>query len=109
MLPPGATASLTTSFPLQLTALAVAGYVFENEAAAALYLNFLERGDNTLNGTTQPGTVLRLTTVGATGLIPLGDAWRLSGSIYCDVLLSSFGRNEQGGAGVTASLVRAWR
>ena len=31
--PPGATAALTTSYPLQLTALAVAGYVFENEAA----------------------------------------------------------------------------
>ena len=51
---PGATASLTTSYPLQATALAVAGYVFENEAAAALYVNFLERGDNTLNGVHGP-------------------------------------------------------
>lgn len=109
VLTPGPAGALTTSFPLQLTVLAVGGYVFENEAAAALYVNFLERGDNTLNGTTQPGTVLRLTTVGATGLIPLADAWRLSGSIYCDILLASFGRNEQGGAGVTVSLVRAWR
>ncbi len=100
---------VTTSYPLQLTALAVAGYVFENEAAAALYVNFLERGDNTLNGVTQPGTVLRLTTVGATGLVPLAEDWRLSGSIYTDVLLASFGRNEQAGAGVTATLVRAWR
>ena len=43
--PPGLTGPLTTSYPLQLTALAVAGYVFDNKAAAALYVNFLERGD----------------------------------------------------------------
>jgi hypothetical protein len=104
---------VTTSYPLQLTALAVAGYVFENEAAAALYVNFLERGDTSTSGGTQPGTQpasgLRLTTVGVTGLFPVADGWRLSGSIYTDVLLASFGRNEQAGAGVTATLVRAWR
>jgi hypothetical protein len=99
----------TTSYPLQVTALAVAGYVFENEAAAALYVNFLERGDVTINGVTTGGTVLRLTTVGATGLLPLGDDWRLSGSIYSDLPIASFGSNEQAGAGVTVSLVRAWR
>jgi len=104
---------VTTSYPLQLTVLAVAGYVFDNAAAAALYLNFLERGDTSTNGGTQPGpqplSGLRLTTVGVTGLFPVADSWRLSGSIYTDVLLASFGRNEQAGAGLTASLVRAWR
>ena len=47
--PPGGVAppSVTTSYPLQLTALAVAGYVFDSEAAVALYVNFLERGDTT--------------------------------------------------------------
>jgi|tagenome__1003787_1003787.scaffolds.fasta_scaffold20747629_1 hypothetical protein len=109
VLPPGATQALTTAYPLQLTALAIAGYVFENESAAALYINFLERGDDSLNGVTQPGTVLRLTTVGATGLVPIAEDWRLSASVYTDVLLSSFGRNQQAGAGLSASLVRAWR
>jgi hypothetical protein len=98
----------TTSYPLQLTATAVGGYVFENEAAVALSINFLERGDTTLNGTTQPGSGLRLTTVGATGLLPLGDDWRVLASVFADVPLSSFGRNEQAGAGVTATLVRSW-
>ena len=107
--PPGSTGALTTSYPLQLTALAVAGYVFENEAAVALYVNFLERGDTTVNGATQPGSGLRLTTVGATGLVPVAIDWRLSASIYADLLFSSFGRNEQAGAGLTVSLVRAWR
>jgi len=107
--PPGATPSLTTAFPLQLTALAVGGYVFENEAAAALYVSFLERGDTSTNGATQPASGLRLTTVGATGLLPIAEDWRLAGSVFTDLLLSSFGRNEQAGAGLSASLVRAWR
>ena len=47
--------------------------------------------------------------MGATGLVPIAEDWRLSASVYSDVLLSSFGRNQQAGAGVTASLVRAWR
>jgi hypothetical protein len=106
---PGASGTTTTSYPLQLTALAVAGYVFESEAAAALYINFLERGDTTVDGTSAPGSSLRLTTVGATGLMPIADAWRLSASLYTDILASSFGRNEQGGVGGTVSLVRAWR
>ncbi|HLK92955.1 MAG TPA: hypothetical protein VKZ18_23885 [Polyangia bacterium] len=106
---PSAAGTITTSYPLQLTALAVAGYVFESEAAAALYINFLERGDTTVNGTTQSGSELRLTTVGATGMLPVAESWRLSASLYADVLASSFGRNEQGGVGGTISLVRAWR
>ena len=106
---PGSTGALTTSYPLQLTALAVAGYVFQNEAAIALYVNFLERGDTSINGATQPASGLRLTTVGATGLVPIAIDWRLSASIYTDLLFSSFGLNELAGAGVTVSLVRAWR
>jgi hypothetical protein len=109
--PPGGIAPppVTTSYPLQLTALAVAGYVFDNEAAVALYLNFLERGDTTVNGAISPGSGLRLTTVGATGLLPVAEDWRLSASLYGDVMASSFGRNEQAGVGGTISLVRAWR
>ena len=101
--------TITTSYPLQLTALAVAGYVFESEAAVALYVNFLERGDTAVNGATSGGSDLRLTTVGATGLLPIEVDWRLSASFYADILASSFGRNEQAGVGGTVSLVHAWR
>jgi hypothetical protein len=107
---PGANGTtITTSYPLQLTALAVAGYVFDSEAAVALYLNFLERGDTTVSVPTSGPSDLRLTTVGATGLLPVAEDWRLSASLYGDVMASSFGRNEQAGVGGTVSLVRAWR
>ncbi len=100
--------SLTTSFPLQWTVLGAAGYVLDNESAVGVYVNFLERGDDTLDGTLQPGTVLRLTTVGVSGVLPIRDVWRVQGSVFSDLLVSSFGRNELAGAGAALSLVKVW-
>ena len=102
--------AVTTSYPLQLTALAVAGYVFENEAAVALYVNFLERGDTTVNGVASrrerpPADDRRRDRDSGRSTVD----WRLSASFYADVLASSFGRNEQAGVGGTVSLVHAWR
>ncbi len=99
---------ITTSFPLQITALAVGGYVFESEAAAAVYVSFIDRGGIRLNGDSQPGTELRLTTVGLSGLLPLGERWRLQGTIFADLPAAPFGRNEQAGGGLTVALVRLW-
>ncbi len=98
--------TITTSFPLQMTALAVAGYVFESEAAAAAYVSFIRRGDTTLNGAGQPGTELRLTTVGLSGLLPVAERWRLQGTLFADLPVGALGRNEQAGAGLTVALVR---
>ncbi|MES1210446.1 MAG: hypothetical protein ABUS79_31285 [Pseudomonadota bacterium] len=98
----------TTSFPLQLTGLAVVGIVFESEAALAAYVSVLDRGDTSLDGATQPGTELRLTTAGVSGLVPIGERWRLQGTLYGDIPVDHFGRNEGAGAGVTVTLVHLW-
>lgn len=99
---------LTTSFPLQWTLLGAVGYVFESEAAVGAYVNFLDRGDNTINGVLTPGTVVRLTTVGVSGVLPIRDVWRVQASVFSDVLVSSFGSNELAGVGAVLSLVRVW-
>lgn len=99
---------LTTSFPLQVTAVAVAGYVFQSEAAAAAYVSFLDRGDIQLNGVRQSGTELRLTTVGVSGLLPVGERWRLQGTLFSDLPAGAFGRNELTGGGLTVALVWLW-
>ena len=104
-----AAARVTESFALQWTFLAVAGYVFDSEAALALYLNVLEEGDGTVNGTRDAGTTLRLTTGGLVAVLPIHDIYRIQGSVFSDVLISSFGRNEPAaGVGLTVSLVRVW-
>ena len=98
----------TKASGLRWTALAVGGYVFDNEAAAALYVSALGERPATIDGITDPSTGKRLTTVGAAGLWPVAELWRVQGAVYSDVLLSSFGRNEQAGYGLTLSLIRVW-
>jgi hypothetical protein len=98
----------TTDFPVQVNALAVAGYVFQNEAAAALYVSFLTRGDVTVDGAKAPGTELRLTTAGASGLLPVGERWRLQGTVFADLPWPPLGVNEQTGLGGTVALVHLW-
>ncbi len=100
--------TLTESFSARWTLMAVLGYVFDSEAALGLYISALDEGDATINGVQDPTTALRLTTVGAAGVLPFHDVWRLQGSLFGDVPLSSFGRNEPAGYGLTASLVRVW-
>jgi hypothetical protein len=98
----------TTDFPPQVNALAIAGYVFPNESAAALYVAFLDRGDVTIDGTKVPATELRLTTLGASGLLPVGERWRLQGTVFADLPWVPFGVNEQAGVGGTIALVYLW-
>jgi hypothetical protein len=99
---------LAESFSARWTLLAVVSCVFENEAAVGLYLSAFDEGPATINGARDDTTRLRLTTLGAAGVLPIRDLWRLQGSAFLDVPITSFGRNEPTGYGVTASLVRVW-
>jgi len=104
----GGGAPTTESFSTRWTLLAVGSYVFDSEAALGLYVSSFNEGPGTINGVQNPTTGLRLTTVGAAGVLHIHDLWRLQGSLFTDVMISSFGRNEPVGYGLTASLVRVW-
>lgn len=104
---PGAT-PIRESFGLRWTLLALGGYIFDNEAALALYVNILGEGDATINGARAPITSLRLTTAGGAVVVPFRDVWRIQAAIFSDVMLTFFGRNELAGAGLNASLIRVW-
>jgi hypothetical protein len=99
---------LTESFSTRWTVLGVASYVFDSEAALGLYLNAFDEGPATINGTRDATTSLRLTTLGAAGVLPIHDVWRVQGSLFLDVPVASFGRNEPAGYGLTVSLIRVW-
>jgi hypothetical protein len=100
--------SFRHSFGLRATALAVGGYVFDSRAALALYASVFNEGDASDDGVEKPGSGPRMTTVGAAGVLPLAESWRLQGAAFSDVMIASFGRNEHAGLGLTASLVRVW-
>ena len=104
---PGAP-SVTQSFGLRWTVLATAGWVFESEAAVALFATAFDEGDPTINGVRDGAAGRRLTTVGAAGAVPFAAAWRVQGTAFADVTVASLGRNQPAGAGATLSLVRVW-
>jgi hypothetical protein len=101
-------APISSSFSERWTALAVASYVFDDEAALGLQVSAMNEGGATINGVADPTTRLRKTTVGLAGVLPVGDKWRVQGSLFSDVMLSSFGRNQPAGYGLTVALVRVW-
>jgi hypothetical protein len=104
---PGAT-PITQSFGMRWTLLAVASYVFDSEAALGVQLSTMNEGVATIDGVVDPTTRLRVTTVGLVGVVPVRDNWRVQGSLFSDVMISSFGRNEPVGYGLTAAIVRVW-
>ena len=99
---------MTQSFGLRWTALATAGWVFESEAAVALFATAFDEGDPTINGARDAAGGRRLTTVGAAAAVPFAAAWRVQGTAFADVTVASLGRNQPAGAGATLSLVRVW-
>lgn len=100
--------NLTQSFSTRWAAQVVGGYVFDSEAALGLYATVRNEGPSTIAGVTDPLTSTRLTTLGAAGVLPLRDLWRVQGSASFDVPLASFGKNEPAGFGLAGSLVRVW-
>ena len=104
---PGAP-SVTQSFAPRWSVLATAGWVFESEAAVALFATAFNEGDPTINGARDPAGGRRLTTVGAAGAVPFAAAWRVQGTAFADLTVASLGRNQPAGAGATLSLVRVW-
>ncbi|HVU49692.1 MAG TPA: hypothetical protein VHL80_03335 [Polyangia bacterium] len=100
--------AVNESFSARWTLLGVASYVFDDEAAVGLYVSMLDEGPATIDGARDDSTSLRLTTLGAAGVLPIRDLWRVQGSAFLDVPIASFGRNEPTGFGMTASLVRVW-
>jgi hypothetical protein len=100
--------AISESFSPRFTLLAVAGYVFDSEAALGAYVSFMNEGTATINGAEDPTTRLRLTTAGLAGVLPVRDRWRIQGALFSDLRWSGFGRNEPAGLGLTASLVRVW-
>jgi hypothetical protein len=98
---------VTTSLAAQWTLLASTAYTFPNDAAAALLLSYAVEGDAEVNGVTIDST-RRMPLVGAAGVYPLTDAWRLQGGLFLTPPVSQLGRNTPARVELTLSILRTW-
>lgn len=92
----------------QWTLLGGGAYVFESEAAIALFVSYAASGDATRDGVDEPGTGRALTTITASGVLPLGDRWRLLGSVFLNPPTSALGHNDNATAGTAFTVIRSW-
>lgn len=93
---------------VQFQGLLGVGYVFDSEASLALSLGQVASFDGVLEGQRVPGSGHGLPSVGLSGSIPLGEAWRLQGGLSYNPPFSVLGWNQTAGLGFTLSLLRTW-
>jgi hypothetical protein len=108
---------VSQSFAPRYTVIASGGVVLPNEVALGAFVTALHQGpsrDRTADAEIQ-GTALSLLTTGLGATVPVGDAWRVQGTLSVDLPhvpvwpLSELGRNQPTGAGIAVSMLRLWR
>jgi hypothetical protein len=92
----------------QWTALAAVAYVLPSEAALALSASYAAEGNARINGEAALDSGHRLTTLTASGVLPLSDTWRLQGALFLNPPLSSTSLNQTALGGALLTAVRAW-
>ena len=92
----------------RVTVLAAGGYVFDNDAALALLASYAAEGDATVNGNVVPRSSRRTTILSLSGVWPLSDHLRLTGSIFLNPPVLPLGTNESTSTGLTFGVVRSW-
>jgi len=103
----GAT-SIHERLAAQWTALAALAYTFPNDVALAASASFTFEGDATIGGADADRTGHRLPTLTLSGVLPLGDAWRVQGAVFDNLPISSLGLNQPADIGLSATVVRSW-
>ena len=99
--------TVTTLLAPQWTLLASTAYTFPNDAALAFILSYTVEGNPEVNGATRDFT-RRTPLLGAAGVYPLSDAWRMQGGLYLAPPVSQLGRNTPAIIEMVLSLIRSW-
>jgi hypothetical protein len=92
----------------QIAASGALGWSFDGGLVAALTASYMAGFASSSDGVPVPDSARSLLRLGLTAGYPLSDGWRLQGRIDVDPPLPHAGRNQPAGAGVTATLIRAW-
>jgi hypothetical protein len=92
----------------QWTTLVGGGYVFDNDAALALYASFTYEGNPSINGVTVPES-RDVSLVGISGVYPVVEHLRLQASLFLNPPLTGFGAGQPATAGLTFTGIWSWR
>ena len=92
----------------QFTFLAAGAYTFANDAALALSASYAFEGDGRIGGVDTAGSSKSVTVVTASGLWPLGSAYRLLGGVFVDPPVGALGSNQPTQVGLSFTAILSW-
>ena len=93
----------------QVTLLSAAAYTFANDVALALSASYAFEGDaTTRSGADVPLSAHHVTTVTVSGLLPLGDTFRLLGGLSLTPPVDSLGSTQPASAGLSLTVLHSW-
>jgi len=96
------------SFAPRLSALLSGGYTFGHDFTVGAFASALRQGDNRdANGPIANSSVALVTT-GAAAALPFWQTWRLQATLFTDVPVAGWGRNQTAGFGGTIAIIRSW-
>ena len=96
------------SFSPRLSALLAGGYTFGHDATVGAFASLLRQGDARDGGVAIANSGVALVTAGAALALPFWDTWRLQATLFSDVPIAGWGRNQSVGFGGTLAIIRFW-
>ena len=87
---------------------AALGYSFDAGPVAALTASYTRGLDGRSGGAPVPESARAQLRFGVSGGYALSDWWRIQGGVFGDPPAAHFGQNQPSGAGMSATLLRAW-
>jgi hypothetical protein len=96
------------TFAPRLSALLSGGYTFGHETTVGAFAFALRQGDAHDASGAIANSGVALVTAGAALATPFWDAWRLQTTLFTDVPLAGWGRNQTVGFGGTLAIIRFW-
>jgi len=96
------------SFAPSVSGLLAGGYTFGHDRTVGAFASFVRRGDGRdVNGVIANSGV-GLATAGAALAFPFWDSWRLQTTLFSDLPIPGWGRNQTVGFGGTVAVIRFW-
>jgi hypothetical protein len=101
-------AGVEQTFAPRLSAVLAGGYTFGHDTTVGAFASALRQGDaRDANGALANSTIA-LVTAGAALATPLWQTWRLQMTLFADLPIAGWGRNQTAGFGGTLSVIRFW-
>jgi len=103
-----AAAGVEQSFAPRLSALVSGGYTFGHDITVGAFASLLRQGDNSDANGAIANSGVSLATAGGAVAVPFWQLWRLQTTLFTDLPIAGWGRNQTAGFGGTVAIIRFW-